>query len=337
MAAELRNGTAVQGCAMRRCLILLVCLAASTSLAADKRGITEKDLFDFVWIGDPQISPDGSRVAFVRVTVNEKKTGYDTSIWTVGTAGNEEPHRLTNGNHDNSPRWSPDGKFLAFVRSVEKDGKPEPGQLALLPMNGGDAWSVTDLPKGASGPRWSPDGKTIAFSSSSNPDDLAKQAKKKQKEDDAKKASPSPAPSGSPAKSDGDEERESDVVVVTRAVYREDNEGNLDFKRPDHIWTIQAPRTAEEKVQPKQLTSGRFDEGQLVWSNDGAQILFASLHVDEPYYELPRTEIYSITARGGEPTKLTTIAAGAQGLALSPDGKQLAFIASVNEPVNSYT
>src|SRR5437588_225679 len=150
----------------RSILFALLSFIPIASQAADKRGVTEKDLFDFVWIGDPQISPDGSRVAFVRVTVNEKKTGYDTSIWTVGTAGNEEPHRLTNGNHDNSPRWSPDGKFLAFVRSVEKDGKPEPGQLALLPMNGGDAWSVTDLPKGASGPHWSPDGKTIAFSSS---------------------------------------------------------------------------------------------------------------------------------------------------------------------------
>jgi len=56
------------------------------SQAADKRGITEKDLFDFVWIGDPQISPDGSRVAFVRVSVNEKKLGYDTAIWTVSIA-----------------------------------------------------------------------------------------------------------------------------------------------------------------------------------------------------------------------------------------------------------
>src|SRR5205085_11270837 len=58
--------------------------------AAHKRGITEKDLFEFVWIGDPQISPDGSRVAFVRVTVNEKKLGYDTAIWTVATSGTEE-------------------------------------------------------------------------------------------------------------------------------------------------------------------------------------------------------------------------------------------------------
>jgi dipeptidyl aminopeptidase/acylaminoacyl peptidase len=327
-------------------VLLAAVLFARSTPAADKRGITEKDLFDFVWIGDPQVSPDGSRVAFVRVSVNEKKLGYDTSIWTVGTDGNEQPHRLTNGNHDGSPRWSPDGKFLAFVRATEKDGKPEPPQLAMLPMNGGDAWTFTDLPKGAGGPRWSPDGKTIAFTSSSNPDDLAKQQKKKQKDEEAKKtnaaASPSAAatasPSPSPSKATADDsERESDVLVVTRAVYREDNEGNADFKRPDHIWMIPAPRSAEEKVQPKQLTSGRFDEGQLVWSKDGAQIYFAALHVDEPYYDLAKTEIYSVAAAGGEPAKLTTIEMGVQGLTLSPDGKQFAFLAAQNQPVNSYT
>jgi dipeptidyl aminopeptidase/acylaminoacyl peptidase len=192
-----------------RISLVVVLLAAAfftrSTPAAEKRGITEKDLFDFVWIGDPQVSPDGARVAFVRVSVNEKKLGYDTSIWTVATDGNEQPHRLTNGNHDGSPRWSPDGKFLAFVRATEKDGKPEPPQLAMLPMNGGDAWTFTDLPKGAGGLRWSPDGKAIAFTSSSNPDDLAKQQKKKQKDEEAKKtnaaASPSAAATASPTAS----------------------------------------------------------------------------------------------------------------------------------------
>ena len=65
---------------------LIVLLAGTTTVFAQKRNITEKDLFDFVWIGDPQISPDGMRVAFVRVTVNEKKEGYDTSIWSVPVA-----------------------------------------------------------------------------------------------------------------------------------------------------------------------------------------------------------------------------------------------------------
>src|SRR5215467_13098203 len=149
---------------------------------AQKRNVTEKDLWDFVWIGDPQVSPDGSRVAFVRVTVNEKKEGYNTSIWSVPTAGGEAPRQLTKGDHDTTPRWSPDGKFLIFLRSTEKDGKPESPQLAMLPMAGGDSFVFTDLPKGAGSPVWEPDGKNIAFTSETNAEDLAKQERKKSEE-----------------------------------------------------------------------------------------------------------------------------------------------------------
>src|SRR6267143_1822618 len=171
------------------CLVIcLILIAGTAALFAQRRNITEKDLFDFVWIGDPQISPDGSRVAFVRVTVNEKKEGYSTSIWSVPVAGGEEPHQLTKGDHDSTPRWSPDGKYLLFLRSTEKDGKPEPPQLSMLPMAGGDSFSFTDLPKGAGSPVWSLDGKSIAFTSDTNADDLAKQEKKKRKEEELKKA-----------------------------------------------------------------------------------------------------------------------------------------------------
>ena len=287
----------------------------------------------------PQVSPDGTRVAFVRVTVNAKKDGYDTAIWMVPTAGNEAPRPLTSGPHDGGPRWSPDGKFLLFQRATEKEGKPEPPQLCLLPMSGGDAFVFTDLPKGAGDPRWSPDGKWIAFTSSANPDDLAKQARKKQKEEKLKQAvaaNESPAP----AKKDEDnkeEERESDVHVITRAVYRDNEEGYLDPKRPQHLWIVQAPLSADQKVEPRQLTRGRFDEGNAFWSKDGAQIYFTSWHVDEPYYELPKTELYVIPAKGGDAKLLTTIPMNVRTLALSPDGARAAFIASVNEPVNSYT
>jgi hypothetical protein len=82
-----------------------------------RRFISEKDLFNFNWIADPQLSPDGTRVAFTRVIADEKRTGYETSIWTVSTAGGEPPVRMTNGKHDASPRWSPDGRHIAFVRA----------------------------------------------------------------------------------------------------------------------------------------------------------------------------------------------------------------------------
>ncbi|MCA1659794.1 MAG: S9 family peptidase, partial [Verrucomicrobiaceae bacterium] len=327
----------------------LISLAAFTTNGADKRNITEKDLFDFVWIGDAQVSPDGARVAFVRVTVNEKKEGYNTSIWMVPTAGNEAPHRLTSGERDSAPRWSPDGKYLCFTRTTERDGKPEAPQLFMLSMAGGDAFPFTSLPKGAGDPKWSPDGKLIVFSSSTNPEDLEKQEKKKRKEEELKRvaaAGPSPSPAKEadkkaaedPArKAEAEAERESDVQVVTRAVYRSNNEGFLDFKRPQHFWVVQAPRNADEKVQPKQLTRGRFDEDSAVWSKDSTQIYFTTLRNDEPYYDLQKTEVYSISANGGEPVKLTTIDMGVDGLALSPDGKQVAFTASVEQPVNSYT
>jgi len=321
---------------------------------AQKRNITEKDLWDFGWIGDPQVSPNGSRVAFVRVTVNEKKEGYNTSIWAVPTKGGEEPHQLTKGEHDSTPRWSPDGKYLLFVRATEKDDKPEPAQLSILPMAGGDSFSFTDLPKGGNNPVWSPDGKTIAFTSETNAEDLAKQEKKKTKEEELKKAVSAASPAGSKSpgeknatgksasdqtakKAEAELEHESNVRVITRAVYREDNEGYADPKHPGHIWTIPAPRNADEKVQPKQLTFGRFDEGNVVWSKDGAEIYFVSLHIDEPYYEQAKSELYSISANGGNATKLNSIEMDLGNLSLSPDGKELAFVASVTQPVNSYT
>ena len=71
---------------MRRCVVIvLVLVSALSAFAQTKRSITDKDLFRFQWIGDPQVSPDGSHVAFVRVTVNEKKDNYDTALWMVST------------------------------------------------------------------------------------------------------------------------------------------------------------------------------------------------------------------------------------------------------------
>src|SRR4026209_1829537 len=98
-------------------LLLLIVVSFAAPALAQKRNITEKDLFNFVWIADPQVAPDGSRVAFVRVTVNEKKDGYSTAIGTVATASGET-RQLTNGPRDTTPRWSPDGKYLVFQRSV---------------------------------------------------------------------------------------------------------------------------------------------------------------------------------------------------------------------------
>lgn len=294
-------------------------IVALLLLVAAGRPISEKDLFDFVWAGSPQISPDGSRVAFTRVTVDAKKTGYETSIWMVATSGREAPVRLTNGKRDASPRWSPDGKQLAFVRGGEKDekGKPAPPQIAVLPFSGGEAFIVTDLPKGASHPVWSPDGKRIAFLSGTSPKDLERAR--------AKAAKPAQAP-------ETDVDHEPDAHLITRAVWRSNDQGYLDYEHPDHLWVVELP-----DGKPVQLTKGDFDEDEPVWAPDGRRIFFLTTRVPEPYYELPTTDVYSVPANGGDVARLTSIPMAIGDLALSPDGKRFAFHASVNEPVRSYS
>ena len=134
-------------------IIALVSVAPAPRAAA-KRSITETDLYRFTWIADPQISPDGTTVAFMQVTVNEKDNKYEHAVYTVAASGASAPRRLTGGTRDTSPRWSPDGKWMAFVRPDDKDTP----QIFLLPMAGGEARALTSLPKGAGSPVWSPDG-----------------------------------------------------------------------------------------------------------------------------------------------------------------------------------
>lgn len=343
---------------MRRARLLatvIICLAAIAALAqAQKRSITEKDIFQFNWIGDPQISPDGTRVAFVKVSIDEKKTGYDTSIWAVSTRGDEPPHRMTDGKHDSSPRWSPDGKWLAFVRTPQVPNGPTQGmeaaagrergpapQIYILPLSGGESWKVTDLPRGAGGPAWSPDSKWIAFTSDTNPEDLAKARKKAQRgkaeEKEEAKGTPEAGPAAPRPTPEPESEHESDVRVITRSIYRLNGPGYIDPKHPQHIWVVQAPQSSEDTVTPRQLTSGKFQEGEIMWAKDSAHVYFSTTKAEDPSYELPHADIYSVPVAGGEAQKILSIGMAPRAMSLSPDGKRLAFCASPDQPVHSYT
>ena len=303
---------------------LLFTFAAGVPLAGvaqGRRPITETDLFKFMWAADPQISPNGSQVAFVRVNVNEDKDRYETQIFIVPSDGSTPPRPLTSGRNDRSPRWSPNGREIAFVRTPEPvDGKSKPAQIYLISMDGGEARALTDAPKGASSPVWSPDGRTIAFVGTPDTSSAAKA-------DSAKKAADSTQ-----------KKHVSDVRVITRAQYRWNGGGYTDPTAHNHIWTVPASFTATGALQtPRQITFGEFDEGEPVWSPDGLRLYFTSNRRLEPYYETGGAELYSVTASGGAILKVAGIDGSIGTIALSPDGKRIAFTGEANaKPVRFY-
>ena len=292
---------------------LLFAIAILAAAAADARFITEKDLFRFQWIADPQLSPDGSQIAFVRVSVDEKKDRYETSIWTIAAAeGRGAPRQMTAGPGDTAPRWSPDGKSLAFLRSIEKDAKPSPAQIYILPLNGGEPRAVTSLSRAIDSIAWSPSARTIAFTARTKPEDV-EEIKKDEKE------------------------HVSDVRVINQATYRSNGPGYLDPTRAVHIWMLEVPQTsADEPAKPKQLTSGDFSENDPIWSPDASRIYFTSNRVLESYYDRRDTNLYAVPPSGGEIIKVADIDGPIGDVAPSPDAKWIAFRGSINNPVHSY-
>jgi dipeptidyl aminopeptidase/acylaminoacyl peptidase len=289
-------------------LFLAVLLFVAVPRAAEKRFITENDLLKFTWIADPQIAPDGSTIAFVRVSVNEKENRYETSLFTVATTGAEAPRRFTSNVRDTTPRWSPDGRKIAFVRAVEKDGKPQPGQVYLLDMTGGEAQPLTTDTKGVSSIAWSPNGKTIAFT----------------------------APVGG-NEPDG-EKTKSDVQVITRAVYRSNgNPTYVDPARHAHIFTV-AATGGSDKPQVKQVTDGEYDERDIEWAPDGSKIYFTSTRVPEAYYEPNDSDLYSVPVAGGTIVKVASIDGVISAPSVSPDGNRIAFVGTPHgTPIRTYS
>lgn len=274
--------------------------AETEPTAGAKRFINEKDLFDFVWIADPQISPDGSQVVFERVVPNQERNGYDGAIWMAATTGDTRPIELITGKNVGSARWSPDGQSLLYRRE---------GRLALFSLRSKESRTLTSLPGGASGPVWSPDGRRIVFLNSTADKDSI--------------------PGGSPNPAD---DRKSDVHIITDAYYHSSGRGYLDPNYHQHIWVLTVPNDTSEIAKPAQLTSGGFDDSEPVWSPDGSRIYFLTTRL-----QFLNTDLNSVSSVGGEPLKLASVPMGIFHLALSPDGSRVAFHGAVTQPVRSYS
>src|SRR5262245_61972109 len=159
--------------------IVVVLIALGSFMVAQERRFTIDDLLKVRRVSDPQLSPDGRHVAYVIGDVNFDANRVVNQIYVVPIGGGE-PKQLTKGNSSaTSPRWSPDGKKIAFVTG---------NQIWVMDADGDNKDQITRTSTGAGGPVWSPDGKWIAFTSDVYPECNGDEACNKQKEDAAEQS-----------------------------------------------------------------------------------------------------------------------------------------------------
>ncbi|HUP50728.1 MAG TPA: S9 family peptidase [Thermoanaerobaculia bacterium] len=278
-------------------LTLLLTHPAAGQVARGSAGRFEPiEIFELEWASDPQISPDGRRIVYVRNFADIMKDRYRSNLWTINADGTE--HRpLTTGNVSQSaPRWSPDGRRLLYTSS-------ESGSSQLyVRFDSGQTAMLTRLARAPRQAVWSPDGKQIAFvmSVDEEPQSLAKMPK---------------APEGA--------EWVKAPKVIESIQYRSDGSGYLEpvFSQ---IFVLSA-----EGGTPRQLTRGAFHHGgRPEWSRDGRSILFAANR--NANWELdPRdSEIHEVALSDGSIRTLTTRKGPDQSPLVSPDGTTIAYLGS---------
>ncbi|WP_246047513.1 DPP IV N-terminal domain-containing protein [Hankyongella ginsenosidimutans] len=273
---------------------VILLLVAAPAHAAPKK-FDSLDVFNLEWADDPQVSPDGSSIVYVRRGYDIMSDRARGNLWQVNTrTGAHEP--LLSGTASYSqPRWSPDGTRLAYVTA--SDGG---AQIYVRWVASGHTARITNMQEGPQNIRWSPDGKQIAFLA-----DVPRESK----------------PLASLPKPPEGAKWAPPLKVIDQTVFRADGGGYLE-PTTTQLFVVPA-----DGGTPRQVTTADYDhEGAPNWSPDGKAIILAA-NPEARTKEIPgNSDIFAVDVASGTETKLTSRFGPDQQPALSPDGKLIAYV-----------
>lgn len=251
------------------------------------------DIAHLITLGSPTLSPDGRTAVVAASQLELDGNEYRSQLWTVPTDGSADARRLTHGTRDSAPRFSPDGRWLAFLRA-EPEGKP---QLHVLPTGGGEARRLSDLPGGAGAAVWSPDSRSIAFTA------RVPEAGRYGQDDAVTPDKEAPR-------------------RITGLQYRLDNVGFI-VDRREHLFVVDVADVVDgadgdDPSEPKQLTDGDYEDSGVAWSPDGAWLAFSSARHERREHDLVR-DIFVIRPDGTELRQLSDQTLGLLKPVFTPD------------------
>lgn len=285
---------------MNRRALPLAALAALLALplpAEAPRSLKPEDVFSLKTVDDPQVSPDGRFIAYTVKTLDPGKDSSDTDVYMVPREGGEALRLTVSPKSETTPRFSPDGRWLAFL-SGREGGKT---QVWLLPLQGGEAFKLTSFKADVSELAWSPDGKRLALVVGDvDPDE----------EDEDKAGAEGEAAPKTPK-----------PIVIRRLEFKQDGVGYLrDLRQHIHVFDV-------EKKTSEAITTGPYDDSDPVWSPDGRFLAFTSNRTENPDAN-DNTDVFIVEAKPGAAPRAVTTSPGTDGSPVfSPDGKQIAYLA----------
>jgi dipeptidyl aminopeptidase/acylaminoacyl peptidase len=285
----------------RIALICLVVLGTAVSGAQSKHPLTFDDFIGLGRVTDPQVSPDGKTVAYVVTYHNKIENKTNSNIYVVSVEGGAARQLTSAKGANNSPRWMPDGKSIAFISTRDGDS-----QIWTVPIGGGEAHKVSSISTGVSDLQVSPDGKWFSFASEVYPDCPNDESNKKRTEEV--------------------EKSKVKAKIFDKLPYRVWNSWK-DGKR-NHVFVLPAAGGASRDITPGDFDSPPIDLGgswSYDWSPDTKEIAFTR-NPDPTVATSTNNDIYVVPVDGGEAKQITDNPGNDSQPLFSPDGKYIAYL-----------